>query len=294
MFARVLIANRGEIAVRVLADAAPPRDRGRRRLQRRRRGRAARARRRPGGAARAGARGASPTSSIERVVAAALETGAEAVHPGLRLPLRAPGVRARLRRGRPDLRRARRPRRWRCSATRSAAKQAAADGGRAGRPGAPRRRARATTRSSTGRARRSSRCCVKAAAGGGGKGMRVVRSLDELPEALGAARREARAAFGDDRLLVERYVERPRHIEVQVLADAHGTRPAPRRARVQPPAPPPEGDRGGALAGRRRGAARAAGRGGGRARARAAATPTPARSSSSPSATTRRSSSSSR
>ena len=64
---------------------------------------------------------------------------------------------------------------------------------------------------------------LKAAAGGGGKGMRVVRSLDELPEAIGAARREAAAAFGDDRLLVERYLERARHIEVQLIADAHGT-----------------------------------------------------------------------
>jgi acetyl-CoA/propionyl-CoA carboxylase biotin carboxyl carrier protein len=64
---------------------------------------------------------------------------------------------------------------------------------------------------------------VKAAAGGGGKGMRVVRSLAELPDALGAARREAEGAFGDDRLLVERYVERSRHIEVQVIADTHGT-----------------------------------------------------------------------
>jgi len=64
---------------------------------------------------------------------------------------------------------------------------------------------------------------LKAAAGGGGKGMRVVSSLEELPEAIGAARREAAAAFGDDRLLVERYVERSRHIEVQVIADAHGT-----------------------------------------------------------------------
>jgi acetyl-CoA/propionyl-CoA carboxylase biotin carboxyl carrier protein len=64
---------------------------------------------------------------------------------------------------------------------------------------------------------------LKAAAGGGGKGMRIVRALDELEEALGAARREARAAFGDDALLVERYLEHARHIEVQVIADAHGT-----------------------------------------------------------------------
>ncbi|WP_082500453.1 ATP-binding protein [Nocardioides sp. Leaf285] len=64
---------------------------------------------------------------------------------------------------------------------------------------------------------------VKAAAGGGGKGMRVVRSAAELEEATAAARREALAAFGDDTMLVEKYVERGRHVEVQVLGDAHGT-----------------------------------------------------------------------
>jgi acetyl-CoA/propionyl-CoA carboxylase, biotin carboxylase, biotin carboxyl carrier protein len=63
---------------------------------------------------------------------------------------------------------------------------------------------------------------VKAAAGGGGKGMRIVRSPDAYDEALAAARRESRAAFGDDAMLVEKYVEHGRHIEVQVLADAHG------------------------------------------------------------------------
>ena len=63
---------------------------------------------------------------------------------------------------------------------------------------------------------------VKAAAGGGGKGMRIVRAPGELQQALAAARREARAAFGDDTLLIERLVERARHVEVQVLADAHG------------------------------------------------------------------------
>ncbi len=64
---------------------------------------------------------------------------------------------------------------------------------------------------------------VKAAAGGGGRGMRVVHDRDGLREALGAARREAQAGFGDDTLLVERYVPRSRHVEVQVIADAHGT-----------------------------------------------------------------------
>src|SRR5580693_4532170 len=63
---------------------------------------------------------------------------------------------------------------------------------------------------------------VKPSAGGGGKGMRVVRSAAELPEALAGARREATASFGDGTLLVERYLERPRHIEIQVLADTHG------------------------------------------------------------------------
>jgi 3-methylcrotonyl-CoA carboxylase alpha subunit/acetyl-CoA/propionyl-CoA carboxylase biotin carboxyl carrier protein len=63
---------------------------------------------------------------------------------------------------------------------------------------------------------------VKAAAGGGGKGMRTVRTADDLPAAIAAARREARAAFGDATLLVERLVEGARHVEVQVLADAHG------------------------------------------------------------------------
>ena len=63
---------------------------------------------------------------------------------------------------------------------------------------------------------------VKAAAGGGGRGMRVVRDPAQLDDALDAARREAKAAFGDDRVFCERYVERPRHVEIQLLADAHG------------------------------------------------------------------------
>ncbi len=63
---------------------------------------------------------------------------------------------------------------------------------------------------------------VKAAAGGGGKGMRVVREAAGLDRALDAARREALSAFGDDRVFLEKYIEQPRHVEIQVLADRHG------------------------------------------------------------------------
>ncbi|WP_411105610.1 acetyl-CoA carboxylase biotin carboxylase subunit [Streptomyces sp. cmx-4-9] len=63
---------------------------------------------------------------------------------------------------------------------------------------------------------------LKPSAGGGGKGMRLVRDASVLAEEIAAARREARSSFGDDTLLVERWIDRPRHIEIQVLADAHG------------------------------------------------------------------------
>ncbi|MGM4905728.1 acetyl/propionyl/methylcrotonyl-CoA carboxylase subunit alpha [Tardiphaga sp. 866_E4_N2_1] len=63
---------------------------------------------------------------------------------------------------------------------------------------------------------------VKASAGGGGRGMRVVRSAVELAPAIVSAKREAKAAFGDDRMLIEKYVDNPRHIEVQIVGDSHG------------------------------------------------------------------------
>src|SRR5690606_2384615 len=63
---------------------------------------------------------------------------------------------------------------------------------------------------------------LRAAAGGGGKGMRVVRTPEELPRAFEAAGNEARSAFGDDAIYIEKYLDGPRHIEVQILADAHG------------------------------------------------------------------------
>ncbi|MET9609647.1 biotin carboxylase N-terminal domain-containing protein [Streptomyces sp. NPDC006512] len=64
---------------------------------------------------------------------------------------------------------------------------------------------------------------LKPSAGGGGKGMRLVRDEAVLAEEIAAARREAKSSFGDDTLLVERWIDRPRHIEIQVLADSHGS-----------------------------------------------------------------------
>jgi len=63
---------------------------------------------------------------------------------------------------------------------------------------------------------------IKASAGGGGKGMRIARSEGEVREGFKAARNEAKSSFGDDRILIEKFVERPRHIEIQVLGDKHG------------------------------------------------------------------------
>ena len=63
---------------------------------------------------------------------------------------------------------------------------------------------------------------IKASAGGGGRGMRIVETLEEFESALEAAKREAMSSFGDDRVLLEQYVRQPRHVEVQILADQHG------------------------------------------------------------------------
>jgi acetyl-CoA/propionyl-CoA carboxylase biotin carboxyl carrier protein len=219
LFSRVLVANRGEIAVRVLrtlhalgiegvavysdADVDAPHVR----------------------AADLAVRLGPPPAAesylrVERVVAAARETGAEAVHPGY-------GFLSE----RPELPRA-------CAdaglvfvgpsadamallGDKAASKQAAAA---AGVPVVPGLHGDALTDGEILDWAGSQRLplLVKAVAGGGGKGMRVVHTLDQMPEALRAARSEARAAFGDDRLLVEQWIERPRHIEVQVIGDTHG------------------------------------------------------------------------
>jgi acetyl-CoA/propionyl-CoA carboxylase biotin carboxyl carrier protein len=159
---------------------------------------------------------------VDAIVDAALRSGAEAVHPGY-------GFLAE----RPELARA-------CAAAgltfvgpppaaiellgdKVAAKRLAADAGvpvvpGIERPGLTDAEIVAWARADAARLP----LMVKAAAGGGGRGMRIVRALSELPDALAGARREALAAFGDDALLAERYVAPARHIEVQLLADAHG------------------------------------------------------------------------
>jgi acetyl-CoA/propionyl-CoA carboxylase, biotin carboxylase, biotin carboxyl carrier protein len=219
MFERVLIANRGEIAVRVArtlrrlgvesvavysdADAAAPHVRA---------------------ADRAVHIGATaPAESylcIERILEAASATGAEAIHPGYGFLSERPAFAAACAEAGivfvgPG------PEAIALLGDKVAAKQTAAAAGVPVLPGL------GGERLSDGEildwaGEHELPAMLKAAAGGGGKGMRIVRSREELPEAIGAARREAQGAFGDDRLLIERYVERSRHIEVQVIADSHG------------------------------------------------------------------------
>ena len=89
---------------------------------------------------------------------------------------------------------------------------------------------------------------LKAAAGGGGRGMRLVEKEAELSEKAESAVREAQGAFGSGEIFLEKYCPASRHVEVQVLGDLHGNRDRARRTRVLGAAPPPESDRGGSRA----------------------------------------------
>jgi len=205
MFEKVLIANRGEIALRVMRtcerlgiatvalhtdlDATAPHVREADEAVR-----------------------VESYLDIEAVVAAARDTGAQAVHPGYGflseraafaealeqagIALVGPSAKVMEQMGRKD----------------AAREIAVADGV----PVVPRGE-------DVRRGEWAGPILVKAAAGGGGKGMRIVRSAEEYDEAVAAAQREAASAFGDDTILVEKYVEHGRHIEVQVIADSHGT-----------------------------------------------------------------------
>ncbi len=99
---------------------------------------------------------------------------------------------------------------------------------------------------------------VKASGGGGGKGLKVAHSIADLASALTNARREAEAYFGNGTLYLERYLDNAKHIELQILADKHGTGPARRRTRLFVAAPSPEAAGGDARVDRRRAAPAAA------------------------------------
>ena len=89
---------------------------------------------------------------------------------------------------------------------------------------------------------------MKASAGGGGKGMRLAYYEKDVREGFEATKREGLASFGDDRVFIEKFIESPRHIEIQMLGDQHGNIVYLERARMLDPAPPPEGGRGSAVA----------------------------------------------
>ena len=218
MFKKVLVANRGEIAVRIIracremgiTAVAVYSDADRRALHVRLADEAVNI-------------GPAPASesylSVERVLQAAAATGAEAIHPGYGfLSENADFARAVQQAGLVFI------------GPSPEAIEAMGDKGRArtrmkaaGVPVAPGYQGIDDPAAlEAAAAKISLPLLIKAAAGGGGKGMRVVHQLSELVEAAAAARREAQHAFGDGRLILERYIPHARHIEFQVLADQHG------------------------------------------------------------------------
>ena len=167
--------------------------------------------------------------------------------------------------------------------SKTAAREAAIARRRARRARAPRRRSTRTrpTRRSSPRPNGSAiPLVVKAVAGGGGKGMRTVSDRRRPAAAVRTARSEAKSAFGDAAVYLERRIVGPRHIEIQLLGDTHGTVRAVRRARVLDSAAASEGRRGVAVARARRRRRAARWPSAPRASRGRSATPTPARSSS--------------
>ena len=217
MFKKILIANRGEIAARIIracremgiATVAVYSEADRRAVHVRL-------------ADEAVPVGPAPASQsylkIERILEAAAKTGAEAVHPGYGFLSENAGFARAVKAaglvfiGPPA-------EAIEAMGDKGRARQRAQD---AGVPVVPGYQGEAQGDLSGEAERIGFPMLVKAAAGGGGKGMRVVRAPEEFAEAVESARREAQHAFGDDRLILERFVERARHIEFQVLGDQHG------------------------------------------------------------------------
>ena len=158
--------------------------------------------------------------AMDKIIAACKQTGAEAVHPGYGSSPRtrsSPGGWSR--RGSSSSGPSITP--WPPWATRSPPRSSPATPASTPSP-ATTTRSRRPTRPSRSPATIGYPVMIKASAGGGGKGLRVARNDKEADEGFSSCRTEARNAFGDDRVFIEKFVEEPRHIEIQVLGDAHG------------------------------------------------------------------------
>ena len=158
--------------------------------------------------------------AIDRLIAAAVRMGADAIHPGYGFLAESAGfARAVIGAGLTWVGPS--PESIAAMGDKLAAKQVVA---RAGVPTLPAQELDGLAPAALARAAAAigMPLLVKAAGGGGGRGMRIVRDAAALPEAMASARREAGAAFGNDRVFLERYLEAPRHVEVQILGDRHG------------------------------------------------------------------------
>jgi len=220
LFSKVLVANRGEIAIRIFrtcheigidtvavysdADAlAPHRAEARQAFRI--------------GPAPAG----ESYLAVDRILEAAAQSGAEAIHPGYGFLAENADFAEAVQTaglvwiGPP-------PEAMRLLGDKTAARKMAADQAVPVVPGTP-GPVRGIDEARPAAAGIGYPVLLKAAAGGGGKGMRVVEAEEDLEKALKMAGSEARSAFGDDAVYIEKYLERPRHVEVQIMADAHGT-----------------------------------------------------------------------
>ena len=219
MLKKILIANRGEIACRVIKTARRTRHRDGRRLLRRRSRRAPRRARRRGGAI-----GPAPSResylSMDKIIAACKQTGADAVHPGYGF-LSENEVFARRVEEEGIVFIGPKHAAIAAMGDKIQSKKLAAKAGVSTIPGHNEAIESAALAVEIAR-KIGYPVMIKASAGGGGKGLRVAWNDTQAEEGFASCRSEAKASFGDDRVFIEKFVEEPRHIEIQVLGDAHG------------------------------------------------------------------------